>query len=223
MFSIHSVQLMEQLSEIELRKWHNKRGKKLVKDIKYNVSTYISLLQEIKMGVTLWKVSKLMIGGSGVNPGKVMIQKKRVGEDSPTRFSTYCTYYFIISPSPLLTVPAKKICTGINPAVPIITSFSSLTLIIPAVPMVISSFSDTDHSCCSYGISSFSLKLTVLEKNFFCTITLPGFTPQPLIINSLTFHKVTPILISWYVYIYICMYDVHIYHIYISTKRILLM
>ena len=52
MFSIYIIQLMEQLSEIELRKGHNNRGKKLVKDIKYNVSTFISHLQEIKMGVT---------------------------------------------------------------------------------------------------------------------------------------------------------------------------
>ena len=51
MFSTHIVQLMEQLSEIKVRKGHNKRGKKLVKDIKY-VLTYISHLQEIKMGVT---------------------------------------------------------------------------------------------------------------------------------------------------------------------------
>ena len=52
MFSIHIVQLMEQLSEIELRRGDNKTGKKLVNDIKYNVSTYISHLQEIKMGGT---------------------------------------------------------------------------------------------------------------------------------------------------------------------------
>ena len=52
MFSIHIVQLMEQLSEIEVKKGHNKRGKKLVKDIKCNVSTYKSHLQEIKLGVT---------------------------------------------------------------------------------------------------------------------------------------------------------------------------
>ena len=51
MFSIHIVLFMKQLSEIEVRKGHNKRGKKQVKDIKY-VSTYISHLQEIKMGVT---------------------------------------------------------------------------------------------------------------------------------------------------------------------------
>ena len=38
MFRIYIIQLMEQLSEIELRKGHNNRGKKLVKDIKYNVS-----------------------------------------------------------------------------------------------------------------------------------------------------------------------------------------
>ena len=48
--------------------------RKLVKDIKYNVLTYISHLQEIKMGVTSWKVSELMIRGCGVNPGKVMVQ-----------------------------------------------------------------------------------------------------------------------------------------------------
>ena len=78
----------------------------------------------------------------------------------------------------------KKFCTGINLAVPIITSLFSLTLtgINPAVPII---------------ISFFSLTLSVLENKFFCTISLPGFTPQPLIINSLTFHEVTPILISW--------------------------
>ena len=52
-----------------------KVGKKLVKDIKYNASTYISHLQEIKMGVASCKVSELMIGVCGVNPGKVMVQK----------------------------------------------------------------------------------------------------------------------------------------------------
>ena len=42
------------------------------------------------------------------------------------------------------------------------------SLIIRAVPMVISFFSDTDHSCCSYVyIIFFSRKLTVLKKILF--------------------------------------------------------
>ena len=48
---------------------------------------------------------------------------------------------------------------------------------------------------CVYHL--FFTEIDCTWKEFFCTITLPGFTPQPLIINSPTYHEVTPILISW--------------------------
>ena len=119
---------------------------------------------------------------------------------SPTRFSTFCTFYFITFPLTSLTVPCKtklywhQYCCSYYYILffhwhwsfllfPCLHHFS-LTLIISAVPMCISFF-------------FFHWNWLYLKIIFFCTITLPGFTPQTLIINSLAFHEVTPILISW--------------------------
>ena len=94
----------------------------------------------------------------------------------PTRFSTFCTYYFITFPLTSLTVPCKKKLYWYQYCCSYYYILFSLTLIIPAIPMLTSFFSDTDHFCCSYVyiIFFFSLKLTVLEKNFFVPLLYLG-------------------------------------------------